>query len=208
MARHSLWFRWWVLVTLGELVGFSVPATAAVWASAQVAGVELVAMSGAGLVEGVLLGAAQAVVLRRVLPGFRSTAWVVATSLAAALAWLLGMLPSTTHDVWSTWPVGTTVVVGGLVGLVLLGSIGTAQALVLPPSSLRRWSWVAWTAAGWCAGLAAFSAIAPPLWHGGQSTAATIVVGLAGGVVMAAAMAGVTGVGVTRLVTPARRPPA
>lgn len=201
VARHTLWYRWLVLVTLGELAGFSVPATVAVWTSGLASGAQLVTMSCAGLFEGALLGAAQAVVLRRVLPGFGSRMWVVATSLAAALAWFLGMLPSTTRDVWSTWPVAITIVVGSLLGVLLLASIGTAQVLVLPASTVRRWSWLGWTAVGWCAGLAAFSAIAPPLWHQGQPLRTTIVVGLAGGVVMAAVMAGVTGVGMTRLVS-------
>ena len=57
-----------------------------------------------GIVEGAALGGAQALVLRRVLPGFRVNAWVGATAGAAGFAWLLGMLPSATHSSWSTWP--------------------------------------------------------------------------------------------------------
>jgi len=53
----------------------------------------------AGSVKGATLAAAQSLILRRVLPGFRSGAWDCATSVAADLVWLLGMLPSANRDV-------------------------------------------------------------------------------------------------------------
>ena len=82
----------------------------------------------------------------------------------------------------------------------LLCTIGTAQALVLPKNTSYALAWVGWTALGWCAGLAAFSAVAPPLWHEGQSFWFGLVVGLAAAIVMALVMAAVTGVGAVRLV--------
>ena len=162
-------------------------------------GLQLPALVVGGMVEGAALGVAQALVLRRVLPGFRTTAWVVATSAAAGLAWLLGMLPSATHATWSTWPVGGVTVAAMLLGGVLLISIGTAQALVMPAGTPRAYAWVWWTALGWCAGLIAFTIVAPPLWREGQVPVAIALIGVAGGAVMAIVMAAVTGVGVMRL---------
>jgi hypothetical protein len=84
-------------VTLGEAVGFSVPAitgvavTSASWGRSAT----FVAMVLAGSVEGALLGTAQADCLYRwaVLPTRRR--WIIATSVGAAVAWSLAMLPST-----------------------------------------------------------------------------------------------------------------
>lgn len=200
MGRHALWWRWCLLVTLGELAGFSVPAAMGVWSSTMTTAAQLAVMVGAGAVEGAFLGAAQAVVLRRALPGFRSGTWVGATAAAAAGAWFLGMLPSSTTHLWSRWPVVLAAAAGAVAAVLLLASIGTAQAAVLPAGVPRRWSWVGWTALGWCAGLVAFSAVAPPLWHEGQATGPRILVGLAGALAMAGVMAAVTGVGMVRLV--------
>ncbi len=201
-----LWRRWVVLVAAGELAGFALPAAAGIWSAPMRPGAQLAVMTAAGVFEGAVLGGAQAAVLHRVLPGFRARAWVVATALAAALAWFVGMLPSTTHDTWSTWPVGPTAVVGVLLGAVLLGSIGTAQALVLPAGTRGARTWVVWTAVGWCAGLIAFTVISTPLWHPGQSVAARLVIGVLGGAAMALTMAAVTGVGAARLVARAHTP--
>ncbi len=187
-------------MSAGEIAGFTVPAAAGIWSHQLAAGAQLAVLSTAGLFEGALLGAAQALVLRETLPGFRARPWVWATSLAAAVAWFLGMLPSTTHDTWSAWPVGVWVLAAVIAGVLLLGSIGTAQALVLPPHIPRRFTWVAWTALGWCAGLTAFGVVAPPLWHEGQPTWVIALIGLLGAVTMAVTMAAVTGVGARRLV--------
>jgi hypothetical protein len=164
-------------------------------------------MPAAGLAEGFFLGASQALVLRHTLPGFRPRWWVLATSLAAALAWFLGMLPSSTHALWSGWPQGWVVLAGVALATALLTSIGAAQALVLPRTVGRAWSWVGWTALGWCAGLTAFMALATPLWNEGQARWLSILIGLVAGLVMAVAMAAVTGVAAIRLVGRAGGPP-
>ena len=104
MERRVRWRRWVVVVAVGELVGFAVPALVGILTRDASPRAQLVLMPAAGLVEGAMLGLAQAVVLRRAWPALQARRWVVATSVAAALAWFLGMLPSTTHDAWSTWP--------------------------------------------------------------------------------------------------------
>ena len=47
------------------------------------------------VLEGVVVGAAQELVLRRRLTQLRQGSWTVATAIGAALAWVLGMVPST-----------------------------------------------------------------------------------------------------------------
>jgi hypothetical protein len=198
-GSRALWRRWVLLVSAGELAGFCMPGVLGALTAETSSGTQLPILVVGGIVEGAALGGAQALVLRRVLPGFRSTAWVVATSVAAGFAWLLGMLPSATQATWSTWPTAWVVVAATLLGAVLLLSIGTAQTWVMPAGIPSAHVWIWWTALGWCAGLATFTVVAPPLWHEGQSAAVIALIGAAGGVAMAVAMAAVTGVGIVRL---------
>jgi hypothetical protein len=101
--------RWVRLVTLGEAVGFSVPAALGVAVTAASWGplATVLAMVLAGSVEGALLGIAQADCLYRwrVLPVRRRC--VVATSIGAAVGWSLGMLPSILGGL--NWTTGTAV---------------------------------------------------------------------------------------------------
>jgi hypothetical protein len=62
------------------------------------------------------------------------------------------------------------------------------------------------SALAWLAGLAAFLAFAMPLWQPGQRLAQVVAIGLAGGLLMAATMAAVTGFALVRLLRPDPRP--
>jgi hypothetical protein len=117
--------RWVLVVTLGEAVGISLPAAVGVAVTGASWGplATLVAMVLVGSVEGAMLGGAQADCLYRwrLLPARR---WlIVATSVGAAVAWSLGMLPNT-FDLRST---AATAVVAGVGGLMLLTSLPLAQ---------------------------------------------------------------------------------
>jgi hypothetical protein len=203
--ERGLWSRWVLVVSLGEVTGFLAPAFVAVVGSGLPDIVRFGVLPLAGLVEGAALGLAQAAVLRGRLPDFRPRRWVVATSLGAGLAWVVGMLPPTTYAVWRDWAPGWVAIVGVLLGSVLLATIGTAQ-LLATPGTVRSPTWVAWTALGWCAGLSAFGLFTTPLWQEGQATWLIALIGLAGAVVMAVSMSAVTGVGAARLVARAHRP--
>jgi hypothetical protein len=194
-----LYGRWLVLVTTGELVGFCVPAAVGAVTTTAPAALTYVLLVVAGTVEGAVLGLAQSRVLRQAVPGLDARAWVRATAVGAAAAYLVGMLPSTTYPLWRDWPVSLTVGTGAVLAVVLLLSIGVAQATVLRRYDDRAGSWVAATALAWLAGLTVFSLVAMPLWREGQSTALVVAIGVLGGLAMALAMAAVTGVMVLRL---------
>lgn len=198
-SRGTLWRRWVVVVTVGEFTGFLAPALAGVWILDGADGRKLLALTAAGFVEGAVLGWSQAIVLRRVLPSLRMAPWIVATSVGAAVAWLIGMLPSTTHNMWSTWPAAVLVVGAAVLGILLVCAIGTAQVLVMPAAVKPAHRWIGWTALGWCGGLVTFGLVVTPLWHEGQPRWQTLIVGLAGALLMAALMAAITGVGVVGL---------
>jgi uncharacterized integral membrane protein len=197
--EKRLWRRWVAWVTLGELVGFTVPAAVAPWATASPPVAEVGLLVAAGAVEGLVLGTAQARVLRRVLPTGAVASWAMVTSVAAAAAWLLGELPSATYDWWSDWPAAVLALLGAALGSLLLVSIGSAQWLLLRRRVARAWRWVGYSIAAWAVGLGLFFAVATPLWRPGQGPVLLALIGLLGAAVMAVTMAMVSGVGVVRL---------
>jgi hypothetical protein len=193
------WFR---ASTLGEVLGFCVPAVVA----SVVVGtggwfVEPSALVLAGAVEGAVLGLGQAYALRQALPTIRTRDWTRATAAGAAVAWLVGMAPSVIGK-W-LWDLSAPLAIGlGAVGAtVLLGSIGGLQWLVLRGHVPHAGRWVPATAAAWTLGLAAFIAVTVPLWHEGQSAGSTTAIGVLGAVVMAAVVAAVTGLALVRLLS-------
>ncbi|BCY09411.1 hypothetical protein [Actinoplanes sp. L3-i22] len=190
----EVWPAWVATVTVAEFAGFAVPATAGAltaWSAAPVAAGTLLM---AGAVEGMLLGWGQAVVLRRVLSGFPVRRWATVTAAAAVLAYGIGLLPSSFAGVWPHWPLALLIPVAVLLGLALLNSVGVAQWTVLRHLVPRPGRWVLASACGWLAGLTVFLAFTMPLWHPGQALGVVILIGVAGGLLMAGTMAAVTGV--------------
>jgi hypothetical protein len=188
--------RWVLVVTAGEAVGFLVPVLAVLAGAADLPGAAGPAvLLGAGAAEGALLGAAQAGVLAREIPGLSRRDWVLRTAAAAVLAWAIGTGPST----WAAAVLDRPPAVQGLLAVLaaaaLLGSIGLAQWTVLRRHVPRAGRWVAWTAGAWLAGLAVFTGITTPLWQPGQPPALVAAIGVLGGVAMALTMATVTGRG-------------
>jgi hypothetical protein len=192
----GFWRSWFVWVTLGETLGFCAPAFAGAVTAGGPAGLSVAALLAAGAVEGAVLGWAQAHVLRRSLPGLPAARWVGATSAAAVVAYLIGLAPSTFD--FTALPTWAQVVAGAIGGTALLLSIGTAQWLVLRRFVAHAAHWIWITAVAWLAGLTAFMVITPPLWHEGQPLPVTILVGAFAGLVMAATVAAVSGVGLVR----------
>ena len=195
-GRRLAW-AWFLLVTMAEFVGFTVPALAgALTASSAVA---LPVLLVAGAVEGAMLGAGQALVLRRAIPALNTRHWVTATAAAASFAYLAGLTPSTWAAQLSSWPPLLLWPAAAILGLALLCSIGFAQWLVLRRHIPRSARWIATTAGAWLLGLAVFLGVTMPLWQPGQSLPTTIAIGILGGLLMAATTSAVTALAVRRL---------
>lgn len=184
--------QWVAATTVGELLGFIAPALMGAIVGHAAAPVAWGALVGAGVVEGAVLGACQAVVLARAVPGVRRRAWIVATASGAGIAWFIGIAPSSLHGLWSGWPAAVVAVAAAACGMALLCALGVMQWLVLRGHLARAGRWIPATALGWCLGLLVFTAIATPLWHEGQSTAGIVAVGVAAAVAMAAVVGVVT----------------
>jgi len=191
--------RWWRHFRDGSHADVTVPAVAGALTVDASAAVVLPVLLAAGAVEGAMLGAGQALVLRRAIPALNARRWVTATAAAASFAYLVGLTPSTWADQLSSrpplllWPVAT------ILGLALLGSIGFAQWLVLRHHISRSARWIATTAGAWLLGLAVFLGVTVPLWQPGQSLPTTIAIGVLGGLLMAATTSAVTALAVRHL---------
>lgn len=192
LSGKRLWRRWFALVTLGELLGFLTPSVVGALVVDRVDVLAAAALLVAGGVEGVTLGWFQARALRPALPGLSSARWVAATALGAVVAWAVGALFVVT-DGLSGW--GGLGQVAGFAtgGLVILLSIGVAQWVVLREHADRAARWIPANVVAWLAGLTAFTAFTSPLWQPGQAVAVVALIGVVGGMLMAAAMAAVTG---------------
>ncbi|WP_314612846.1 hypothetical protein [Streptomyces stackebrandtii] len=148
----------------------------------------------AGAAEGALLGAAQAHVLRRVLPTMPSRHWIAATAGAACLAWLLGMLPGVVAPHLQSRLAATVLAI--LAGILVLLSLGTAQWRVLRGTSLSP---TVGSQPRPQHALAVFGAVATPLWHTGQSILLIASIGAWAGLLMAATVAAMTGLALLHL---------
>ncbi|MEQ6902936.1 hypothetical protein [Nocardioides sp. YIM 152588] len=200
LDRRTFLRLWIALVTLTEALGFAVPAVVGAALADAAWPVVLAALLAAGAVEGTLLGAGQATVLRRLLPGLDPGRWTRLTALAAVVAYALGMAPSTWASPLFEEPSGAAWAAAGIGGVLLLASIGGAQWLELRLHLRRAWRWVVATAVAWLVALGAFLLIATPLWRPGQSLPVAVLVGVVAGVVMAAVQATVTGLAMDRMV--------
>ena len=187
-------------MTAGEFLGFSVPAFAGAMTADAPEVVAVVSILAAGGVEGAALGLAQASVLTRAVPALDGRRWVYATSVAAVVAYAIGLLPSIAANLLPGWPIWLLAGAGLILGTVLLLTIGTAQWLVLRRTMPRSASWIVTTAAAWIVGLSVFLAFATPLWHPGQPMVVTVLIGLVAGLLMAVSTSIVTGYAVRRLV--------
>jgi hypothetical protein len=205
-AEHpGLWVRWTVAMTLGEFAGFAIPAVAgalAVTVFPNEAGLSgRLALAGvmvaAGTLEGSVLGWAQAQVLRRCLPGLPVHQWTLSTAAGAALAWAIGMLPSTYGDP-ATLPPLVLVVGVALLVPVLLCSLGGAQWLVLRRhlSAAGHWVWI--SAVAWLGGLAVVFA-GMSVTQAGDPVWKLIAIAAGSGLLMGATAAALSGAGLVWL---------
>ncbi len=159
--NSNRYWRWVLHCTAGELVGFvGVPVLGGALALWLTTGLETsnrslvlyaVAVTG-GLGEGAVLAMFQFRVLNECIANVDKFRWVLGTSAAAAFAWACGMLASTLDDI-----VGISTRVQVMIwipaSILILASIGTAQAWALRQVVDNPRSWIVANCLGWLAGL-------------------------------------------------------
>ena len=144
-------FRRWVGCTVaGQVVGFTVAAALAatqdVWRMSDYA-----LVLGAGALEGALVGRGQAIAMTRLqLPSRVVRLWPLATSIAAVVAWSIGLIPSYVQRI--SVPSGVAWPSAVVLALVLLFSI-PAQFLLLRTVLPTAGQWIRFNAVGWLLGI-------------------------------------------------------
>lgn len=193
---------WIFRVTLAESTGFLIPvcamAVCSVLRCPPVLTWVVVALSGAG--EGALLGFGQATALRRSLGGWPVARWVAATATAAALAWAIGMAPSSLADLGRPLDMARPLhwVYVSVGGLLILLSIPVAQFTVLNSRLERAWRWIPISAAAWLIGVAV-TIVPGPFIDERTSVPVLVACYVAAGLAMALTVATITGAGMQRM---------
>jgi hypothetical protein len=200
-------FYWkWVLFTaLGELTGFLVPVATGVAGAfligeAKTVGAAIATLLFAavgGLGEGSVLAAWQSAVLKKRLPELNRAKFIGYTALAAAVAWMLGMLPSTISSSVKV-PAWAWISVG-VVGIpFFLVSIGGAQWLELRKHVKKAWLWIVANAIAWPIGVM-IPVFGIQLVPDTSSVWVFVIAGIVSGVLMGATAGAITGLFLIRL---------
>jgi hypothetical protein len=123
----------------------------------------LFAVVGGAMLEGGVVGWAQARVLREECQDLPPRRWVWATVLGAGLAWFLGMIPSTVMTVANTMTssaevsqpgTGTMLLLAAGMGSVLGPVLSLPQYFVLKAVVNRANRWIVANAVAWAVGMA------------------------------------------------------
>lgn len=202
----NLWRRWVLAFTLGELIGFGgIPvlgASIALWLSAgldaELRSLALYAVSVlGGFGEGAVLGWFQARALKDHLPRLDPRRWILFTGVAAAFAWACGMLAPTLDDLIGLTAIAQTAIWIPAALLILL-SIGSAQAWALRSVVELPQRWITANLLGWLAGLP-WTFVLPALLPNGTPMAFWFVTFVIAGVLMGLTAGAVTGAFLLRL---------
>lgn len=200
-ARRRFLREWLPLVTLGELVGFGIPALAgSISYGSSLSDVEMAGpLIVAGAAQGGIFGMTQAAVLRRYLRDFDPRAWVVATALAASIAWALSMVLVVAGDRIEN--AAAMAVIAVAVAPLIVLSLGGAQFLLLRDYLDRGWRWVAWNALAWAAALPVSIGVISAVPNGAPAFI-FVLAGVLGGALMGGVVATVTGFGLSQMLFP------
>jgi hypothetical protein len=191
-STAALWLRWVAANAVAELVGLGLTGATAVVAFPALMEAEgqaawaLMALMVAGgtLIEGLIVGTAQWLVLRGPLPRLTWRAWAIATGLGAMIAWMLGMLPSTLMSAGAEAAGAPAPEVSdalmyalaALMGLALGPVLATPQWAALRGHVRRAAWWIPANALAWALGMAVIFAGMGALPQGGVTASAVVIV--------------------------------
>jgi hypothetical protein len=190
-AGTDAFLRRWIACTVaGEAAGFTVAAAlAATQDMSQTPALAVLLCAGA--LEGALLGKGQAMAMTRLqLPGAVLRLWPVATSVAAMVAWSIGLIPGSLERIsWSSW---VAWLLAGVLIVGLLASIPTAQFMLLRTAVPTAGRWIRFNAVAWMLGLS-WTLVPPMLVKPDTPVISEIGVYAVAGVLMATTVALITG---------------
>ena len=163
------WIHWVIANAWAEFIGLGAVAGAGFLAVSRLGEPSSVAAAlllaavfvGLGAIEGLVVGFAQARVLRRVFP--QLTGWIRATVAGAIASWCLGMLPSTVMSGLATEPGAAPPEIGQPVRLLLAAGLGLVAGPLLAAFQWRRLRLVVPRAGWWLPANAVAWALGMPI---------------------------------------------
>ena len=178
---------------IGELVGFVAPALVGATLGATHApdSVMVLALTVAGMIEGLALGVTQRRVLARHVPEIDGRAWVLATVSAAGFAWFVGMGGGALMEA-GIEPGWLPVILLVPAWIAALLAMGWAQWTVLRRAIPNSGRWVTVTAGAWFLGVS-IPVVALSITPNSSPPALFIVVGVISAVLMGLTVGTITG---------------
>jgi hypothetical protein len=214
-ASGGFWLKWTVVCGVGEFLGIGMAAGLGISffmlagepdTSAKKA-LAMVVAAVSGIIEGMVVGWLQWLVLRRWFMYMKAGGWLLVTAIGAALAWLLGMT-------YPTFMADSSEVAGGAepaLALVLVMAAGLGIMLgavfgFFQWTEMRHFTtgagwWIVANMAGWLGGMAVlfFGASLP----GPETDTGTIIaIGAVSGLVAGLVVGAITGIFLVRLIMP------
>jgi hypothetical protein len=193
-----LWERWVLATSVGEFIGLGLVAAG----SAIINTIETINIHGVlltiGILEGASLGFTQWLVLRRYIK--HSGWWVLATTVGALIAWLVGLFVSLIllvefADGAANVVARNTALLNGvaLLGAVVGAVLGVSQWLVLAAHIRKAIWWILANALAWSIGLIVAFVGAGMVEPDGFSAKAALI-GATTGITVGAVIGAITGV--------------
>jgi hypothetical protein len=194
-AQPSFW-RWVAAVSAGEALGFLIPAIVGASLAVTDSSTSIVypSMILAGAAEGALLGTGQAIGLgkARFAPAW---SWISSTAIGAALAWSIGLYPST-FGFDFRMPLAVPIAVIG--AALLLSTIPTLQWLVFRHRDRRTALWIPLNIGAWAIAIL-WTVLPSPFIDGHTPIAVIVAIYSAAGLFMAVTVAMLSGLAMRRL---------
>jgi hypothetical protein len=153
-SSWGLWERWILATSIAEIVGLAIAAVVSITVSRV--GYIQGTFTLVGTLEGIILGFAQWLVLRRYI--HHSTRWIIATVVGGLFAWFTGLTISALMAFVYAGVSDATRILGFFKGLFLLGAalgtiLGFCQWLVIKNQIRFSMWWIVANAVAWALGL-------------------------------------------------------
>jgi hypothetical protein len=200
----GLWERWIFATSIAEILGIAIVGVVSIAVSRF--GYIQGTFTLVGTLEGIILGFAQWLILRRYI--HHSTRWIIATVIGGLFAWFTGLTISALMAIVFASASDTTKTLIFLKGLVLLGAflgtiIGFCQWLVIKNQIRFSMWWIVANAIAWALGL--FIAYLGAGLVEESFTLRTALITAATGTAMGAVIGGITGVFLVFLLKSSRK---
>lgn len=203
----TLWEGWVGVMAIAELIGLGIALVGSAIVNSLGMGSAVVVFHLVGLLEGIVLGVAQWLILHRYVKRIR--AWIFVTAIATLLAWLIGLQVSALLVFSTTLNPALTAATKAqifLKGVLFLGAwvggvLGLAQWFVLKAHIRQAALWIVANAFAWSLGLV-IAFVMLGMVHTQPSSLEAALAGAATGLTTGAVVGAITGIALIWLLKP------